>query len=92
VVVRRPEPLTLIGVALMGKDTMITDEYGDQYWYLDGKRHKEDGPVIIRSDGTQVWCINNQIYREHSPAMICANGYQVWFTHGELGRSGVRTA
>ena len=37
---------------------VVTDD-GDQYWYLDGKYHREDGPAIIYADGEQAWYLND---------------------------------
>ena len=31
-----------------------------EYWYLNGKWHREDGPAVIYSDGTQAWYINGK--------------------------------
>ena len=33
---------------------------GSQYWYLNGKYHREDGPAIIYADGDQRWYKNGQ--------------------------------
>jgi len=30
---------------------VITDTYGDKYWYLNGKRHREDGPAVEHANG-----------------------------------------
>jgi hypothetical protein len=33
---------------------------GDQYWYKNDKRHREDGPAIIYKNGKQEWYINGR--------------------------------
>jgi hypothetical protein len=44
-------------------------------WYLDDKRHREDGPARIwyRSDGSvewEAWWLNDNLHREDGPAYI----------------------
>ena len=34
------------------------DSNGTQFWFNNGKLHREDGPAIIFPDGTQFWYIN----------------------------------
>ena len=33
---------------------------GDKQWYLDGKRHRTDGPAIEWSDGTKHWYLDGK--------------------------------
>ena len=33
---------------------------GTKYWYLNGKRHREDGPAIEYPNGTKYWYLNNE--------------------------------
>jgi hypothetical protein len=35
--------------------TVKVNNDGDKYWYLAGKRHREDGPAIEYADGTKGW-------------------------------------
>ena len=37
---------------------------GSKYWYLNGKRHREDGPAIEYADGSKYWCLNGKSYTE----------------------------
>jgi uncharacterized protein YgiM (DUF1202 family) len=37
---------------------------GDKYWRLNGKRHREDGPAIERSNGTKLWFLNDEYLTE----------------------------
>ena len=44
-------------------------------WYLDGKRHREDGPARIhyRQDGSvhsESWLLDDNLHREDGPAHI----------------------
>ena len=59
---------------------------GSQSWYLNGKRHREDGPAIIYADGEQRWYLNGELHREDGPAVIGANGYQAWYLNGKRHR------
>jgi hypothetical protein len=33
---------------------------GDKFWYLKGKRHREDGPAVDYSDGYKSWWLNGK--------------------------------
>jgi len=35
---------------------------GNQYWYKNGKLHREDGPAEIYPVGTQYWWLNDLHY------------------------------
>lgn len=59
---------------------------GSEHWYLNDKRHRENGPAITYEDGTQEWWINNQLHREDGPAVIHANGTEFWYLNGKLHR------
>ena len=38
---------------------------GDQEWYIDGQRHREDGPAVISKDGVyRAWYLNDKQYSE----------------------------
>ena len=41
---------------------------GYQEWWLNGQRHRADGPAIVRADGTQEWWLNGQLLTGHTPA------------------------
>jgi hypothetical protein len=51
-------------------------------WFLDWKRHREDGPAYqIWSENGQKrieeWFLNNRLHRENGPS------YQVWYDNGQ---------
>jgi hypothetical protein len=56
-------------------------------WKMDGKRHRTDGPAVIRADGTQAWYLDNKRHRTDGPAVIDSDGYQVWYLDGKLHRT-----
>ena len=33
---------------------------GDKHWYLNGERHREDGPAIEWADGHKSWYLNDK--------------------------------
>ena len=59
---------------------------GTQVWYLNGKRHREDGPAVISPNGTQYWFLNGKRHRKDGPAYIGSDGSQYWYLNGKLHR------
>ena len=58
------------------------DEDGNQFWYKNGKLHREDGPTIINPDGNQLWIQNDELHRADGPAIINADGSEAYFING----------
>jgi len=52
---------------------------GDKHWYLNDKRHREDGPAIECANGDKVWYLNDKCHREDGPAVEYVNGYKAWY-------------
>ena len=63
-------------------------EYSDgtKHWYLNGKRHREDGPAVERSDGTKSWYLNDQRHREDGPAVEYSDGTKSWYLNDQRHR------
>lgn len=59
---------------------------GTKEWFLNGKRHREDGPAIEWADGSKKWYINGIRHREDGPALELANGAKHWYLDGKLHR------
>ena len=59
---------------------------GTQRWYLNGKRHREDGPAIIYPNGYKEWWLNGKYHREDGPAVIYSDGRQDWYLNGKRHR------
>jgi len=55
-------------------------------WYLNGKKHREDGPAVMSVDGSKYWYLNGELHREDEPAVIYVNGSKIWYLNGELHR------
>lgn len=65
----------------------IEDEDGDVIYFVNGKRHREDGPAWVHKKGRQSWWYNGLYHREGGPAVIGINGIrQEWWIHGALHR------
>jgi len=45
---------------------ILTD--GSQSWFLNGQRHRTDGPAVIWADGSRTWWLNGQRHRTDGPA------------------------
>jgi len=56
---------------------------GSKEWYLNGKRHREDGPAIEWADGSKSWWLNGLSHREDGPAVEWASGSKSWWLNGK---------
>ena len=61
-------------------------ETGTKEWYLNGKRHREDGPAIEWADGYKEWYLNGKLHREDGPAVEYADGHKRWYLNGSRHR------
>ena len=59
---------------------------GTKMWYLNGQRHREDGPAIECANGEKEWYLNNQRHREDGPAVEWACGTTFWYLNDQLHR------
>ena len=57
-------------MSIIKEPELKTNKWGDKYWVLDGKYHREDGPAIIAMDGMLQWRINGLLHREDGPAIV----------------------
>jgi hypothetical protein len=60
------------------KNGLITDSYGDRYWYLNDKVHRVDGPAVEYANGDRFWCLNDKVHRVDGPAIEFATGAKEW--------------
>jgi hypothetical protein len=56
---------------------------GDKSWYLNGKRHREDGPAVEWASGDKSWWLNGKRHREDGPAIEWADGGKEWWLNGK---------
>ena len=69
------------GVIMGYKNGMEIDSLGNIQHWVNGKRHREDGPAIEWSDGDKWWYLNGE--RVKNPSYCCQKcGEQI----GWLGR------
>jgi antitoxin component YwqK of YwqJK toxin-antitoxin module len=59
---------------------------GTKEWFLNGKRHREDGPAVEWSDGSKHWYLNGKLHREDGPAVEWSDGSKEWHLNGKLHR------
>jgi hypothetical protein len=63
------------------------DEIGTRRYYVNGKRHREDGPAYERANGDRFWYQNGQRHRDNDlPAVDSTAGSKAWFRNGKLHR------
>jgi hypothetical protein len=56
---------------------------GNKEWFLNGKKHREDGPAVERANGAKEWWLNGKQHREDGPAIEYYDGYKAWFLNGQ---------
>jgi hypothetical protein len=71
------------------KHDVTVDEKGTERWFLNGKRHREDGPAVIYANGTQKWYRNDLLHREDGPAIVWFDGTHEWWINGEFIKDNV---
>lgn len=65
---------------------IVESSDGSQFWYRNGRLHRENGPAIQWSDGTKMWYQNGKHHRENGPAIEFADGTKEWKLNGERHR------
>ena len=55
-------------------------------WFLNGERHREDGPAIEWAHGSKEWYLNGKRHREDGPAVDRPSGFKVWYLNGKCHR------
>jgi len=59
----------------------VLDAHGER-WYLNGERHREDGPAVVWADGSKFWYIDDKRHRLYGLAVEYANGRKWFFIAG----------
>jgi hypothetical protein len=70
----------------MSQPKIEVDPYGTKHWYLNGKRHREDGPAIEHFDGSKHWTLNGEYHREDGPAIEYPDETKWWYLNGKSHR------
>ena len=55
-------------------------------WFLNGERHREDGPAKEWDDGTKEWFLNGKYHRVDGPAREWVSGSKEWLLNGKYHR------
>jgi hypothetical protein len=55
---------------------------GSKQWYLNGERHRVDGPAWEGANGTKQWWVNGKQHRVDGPAIEWADGSKAWWVNG----------
>ena len=65
----------------MAFETYTVKVYNDgtKFWYLNGKRHRTDGPAVEWCDGGKRWYHNGKLHRTDGPAVEYTNGDKFWY-------------
>ena len=59
-----------------------TDQFGNKFWYKEGKLYREDGPAVEWYHGTKEWYKDDKFHREDGPAVEDVNGNKWWYKEG----------
>ena len=70
----------------MSESKLIATPDGSKEWWLNGERHREDGPACEYSDGSKEWWLNGKLHREDGPAFESPDGSKAWYMNGERHR------
>ena len=52
-------------------------------WYVDGKRHRVDGPAADYTNGDKYWLMYGNLHRVDGPAIEYSNGSKEWWLDGD---------
>jgi hypothetical protein len=56
---------------------------GNQFWFKNGKRHRENGPAVIYHNGSQYWYLKGRRHRDGDlPAVIYTDGREEYWVNG----------
>ena len=67
---------------IFNKQVFFDTRLGDKYWFLNGKRHRENGPAVEYANGGKCWFFNGKYHRENGPAIEYGNGDKSWWLNG----------
>jgi len=71
----------------MSVPQMKIDSKGTKFWYLNGERHRTDGPAVEYSDGSKFWYLNGERHRTDGPAVESSDGSKFWWLNGKRHRT-----
>jgi len=62
---------------------LIHDFDGAKEWYLNGERHRTDGPAVVDANGDKYWYLNGKLHRTDGPAIVYPDGTKYWYLNGK---------
>jgi hypothetical protein len=65
-------------------DNPRIDNMGTKRWWVNGRRHRTDGPAIEYADGTKLWYINGKQHRTDGPAIEWWDGQMDWYLNDHI--------
>ena len=65
------------------RNGLITDYFGNNWWYKNNKLHRDDGPAAEYHNGNKFWYQDGKFHRENGPAIEYQNGEKCWFYQGK---------
>jgi DNA-binding transcriptional ArsR family regulator len=65
-----------------GQQADVRCKRGRREWFLNGERHRTDGPAIEYPDGSKAWFLNGVLHRVDGPAVEYKDGDKEWFQNG----------
>jgi hypothetical protein len=69
------------------KNEYTVKVYNDKTeWFLNGERHREDGPAVEFNDGSKYWMQHGKFHRLDGPAIEHKNGNKYWYKKGKRHR------
>jgi hypothetical protein len=54
-----------------------------QWWYKEGKLHREDGPAFVDMDGSKYYYMHGLLHRENGPAVEYADGRKLYYINNK---------
>ena len=70
-------------LTIFDKQVFFVDDDCDKYWYMNGERHRENGPAVEWANGSKFWYSNDKLHRENGPAIEWVDGDKSWYLNGE---------
>ena len=64
------------------KCKILTNGFGDRFYYANNKLHREDGPAIEWANGDKSWYKNGDPHRVDGPSIEHNNGAKRWWLNG----------
>ena len=68
------------------KNGLVQGDNGNQYWYKDGKYHRDDGPAVVMPGDGEYWYKDGKQHRDGAPAVLRETGDKIWMINGRVHR------